>query len=341
MVFLREIGKSEVLGLNRKKDKVRTHRQMTLRGAAVEAFKSSALISWRSNGKLQQTIGGCIEKTGTTLHSGNQSTVRIWPELAGKGRYFDFNSRLIPASIDFAEESPLCTTLRKDGHSVGTVEHLLSALEGIGVDNCRIEVINSDNDDPSAEIPIFDGSAREWVEAIEQVGVTAAMDFNGKSCDKVAPYLTQPVHVSKGDSVISAFPSKQISISYGINFPQVPALSLQWFSSVFSTDSFYSKQIAPSRTFCIYEEVEKMRSAGLIKGDSLENAVVFSISKGLMNPPLRLPEEPCRHKILDLIGDISLFARNGSQGLPVANIIAYKGGHALHAEFVRQLSGTV
>ncbi|KAL4569463.1 hypothetical protein LXL04_025101 [Taraxacum kok-saghyz] len=335
---------------------------MTLRGAAVAAFKSSALISWRSTGKLQQTIGGCIEKTGTTLHSGNQSTVRIWPELAGKGRYFDFNSRLIPASIDFAEESPLCTTLRKDGHSVGTVEHLLSALEGTGVDNCRIEVINSDNNDPSAEvrlickltlgvnidrfamqlqIPIFDGSAREWVEAIEQVGVTAAMDFNGKSCDKLAPYLTQPVHVSKGDSVISAFPSKQISISYGINFPQVPALSLQWFTSVFSTDSFYSKQIAPSRTFCIYEEVEKMRSAGLIKGGSLENAVVFSISKGLMNPPLRSPEEPCRHKILDLIGDISLFARNGSQGLPVANIIAYKGGHALHAEFVRQLSVTV
>ncbi|XP_023731374.1 probable UDP-3-O-acyl-N-acetylglucosamine deacetylase 1, mitochondrial isoform X1 [Lactuca sativa] len=313
---------------------------MTLRGAAVEAFKSSALISWRPTGKLQQTIGGCIEKTGRTLHSGNQSTVRIWPELAGKGRYFDFSSNLIPASIDFAEESPLCTTLRKDGHTVRTVEHLLSALEGTGVDNCRIEIVNSDND-PSAEVPIFDGSAREWVEAIEQVGVTVAMDSNGRNCEKLAPYLTQPVHVSKGDSVISAFPSKQISISYGINFPQVPDLSLQWFSSVFSTtdDSFYSKQIAPSRTFCIYEEVEKMRSAGLIKGGSLENAVVFSRSKGLMNPGLRSPEEPCRHKILDLIGDVSLFARNGSQGLPVANIIAYKGGHALHAEFVRQLSG--
>ncbi|KAI3502530.1 hypothetical protein L1887_30651 [Cichorium endivia] len=312
---------------------------MTLRGAAVEAFKSSAPISWRSTGKLQQTIGGCIEKTGRTLHSGKQSTVRIWPESAGKGRYFDFSSLLIPASIDYAEESPLCTTLRKNGHSVRTVEHLLSALEGTGVDNCRIEIINSDNGDPSVEVPIFDGSASEWVEAIEQVGLTVAMDSNGKNRDKLAPYLTLPVHVSKGDSIIAAFPSKQISISYGINFPQVPALSLQWFSSVFSSNSFYSKQIAPSRTFCIYEEVEKMRSAGLIKGGSLENAVVFSTSKGLMNPPLRSPEEPCRHKILDFIGDVSLFARNGSQGVPVANIISYKGGHALHAEFVRQLSG--
>ncbi|KAI3825151.1 hypothetical protein L1987_06627 [Smallanthus sonchifolius] len=311
---------------------------MTLRGAAMEAFKSS-LISWRSTGKQQQTLGGCIEKTGRALHSGNLSTVRIWPELAGKGRHFDFCSLLIPASIDFAEESRLCTTLRKDGHTVRTVEHLLSALEGTGVDNCRIEIVNSDEDDTSVEVPIFDGSAREWVEAIDQVGLTVAMDCNGRPCDRVAPYLTEPVHVSKGDSVIAAFPSNETNISYGINFSQVTDLSPQWFSSSFCTGSFYSKQIAPSRTFCVYEEVEKMRSAGLIKGGTAENAVVFSTSKGLLNPPLRSPEEPCRHKILDFIGDVSLFARNGSQGLPFANIIAYKGGHALHAEFVRKLSG--
>ncbi|KAK1423138.1 hypothetical protein QVD17_18433 [Tagetes erecta] len=313
---------------------------MTLIRTAIEAFKSSSLISWRSTGKQQQTINGCIEKTGRTLHSGNQSTVRIWPELAGTGRYFDFRSVLIPASIDFAEESPLCTTLRKDGYSVRTVEHLLSALEGTGVDNCRIEIVNYDCDDTSVEVPIFDGSAREWVEAIDQVGLTVAMDCNGRSCDRVAPYLMEPVHVSKGDSVIAAFPSNETNISYGINFSQVSDLRLKWFSSAFCTGSFYSKQIAPSRTFCVYEEVEKMRNAGLIKGGSAENAVVFSTGKGLLNPPLRSPEEPCRHKILDFIGDVSLFARNGSQGLPVANIIAYKGGHALHAEFVRRLSDT-
>ncbi|XP_076909681.1 putative UDP-3-O-acyl-N-acetylglucosamine deacetylase 1, mitochondrial [Bidens hawaiensis] len=83
-----------------------------------------------------------------------------------------------------------------------------------------------------------------------------------------------------------------------------------------------------------------MRNAGLIKGGSAENALVFSTSNGLLNPPLRSPEEPCRHKILDFIGDVSLFARSGSQGLPVANIIAYKGGHLLHAKFVRQLAAT-
>lgn len=105
-------------------------------------------------GKYQQTITTCIEKTGKTLHSGTQSTVRIYPEFAGIGRYFDFCSRLIPASIDFTEESPLCTTLRKDGYSIRTVEHLLSALEGTGVDNCRIEIVNcnNNNNDTSAEV---------------------------------------------------------------------------------------------------------------------------------------------------------------------------------------------
>nr|XP_043607119.1 probable UDP-3-O-acyl-N-acetylglucosamine deacetylase 1, mitochondrial isoform X2 [Erigeron canadensis] len=314
---------------------------MSLRAAAVEAYKSSDLISWRSTGKLQQTIAGYIEKTGATLHSGNRSTVRIWPEAAGTGRYFDFCSRLIPASIDFAQDSPLCTTLRKDGYSLRTVEHLLSALEGTGVDNCRIEIVSSDHDATSAEVPIFDGSSLEWVEAIEKVGLTVAVDCNGRSRDKLAPYITQPVYVSKGDSVIAAFPSKEANVSYGIDFLQVPSLGLQWFSLVFGsgTNSIYSKQIAPSRTFCIYEEVEKMRNAGLIKGGSEDNALVFSTSKGLLNPPLRSPEEPCSHKILDFIGDVSLFARSGSQGLPVANIIAYKGGHTLHAEFVRRLSG--
>ncbi|XP_076909680.1 putative UDP-3-O-acyl-N-acetylglucosamine deacetylase 1, mitochondrial [Bidens hawaiensis] len=198
---------------------------MTIIRVAMEAFKSSSLISWKSTCKQQQTIRTCIEKTGRTLHSGNQSTVRIWPESAGTGRYFDFRSHLIPASIDFAEDSPLCTTLRKDGHSIRTVEHLLSALEGTGVDNCRIEITNYD-DTTSVEVPIFDGSAREWVEAIDQVGLTVSMDSNGRSCDKVAPYITQPVRVSEGDSVIAAFPANETNISYGIDFPLVSDLSL-------------------------------------------------------------------------------------------------------------------
>nr|GEW60927.1 probable UDP-3-O-acyl-N-acetylglucosamine deacetylase 2 [Tanacetum cinerariifolium] len=148
-------------------------------------------------------------------------------ELAGKGRYFDFGASFIPASIEYVKDvSPLCTTLSKDGRSVRTVKHLLLALEGAGVDNCSVEIVSSHQNDTKAEVPIFDGSAREWVKAIMQVGLTAAMDSIGRGCDKLAPYLTQPVHVSKGDSLIAAFPSKETNISYGINFPQ--AINIRW-----------------------------------------------------------------------------------------------------------------
>lgn len=300
-------------------------------------FKSSSRFSWKSTGKLQQTLAGSIEKTGVGLHSGKVSTVKIRPHLAGGGRFFELQSRFVPASIDHVEESPLCTTLSKDGYRVRTVEHLLSALEATGVDNCRIEVVGLDAGDRDVEVPILDGSAGEWVEAIEGVGLKVAKDASGNSLEKMAPYLDEPVHVWRNDSFVVAFPSSQVHISCGINFPHVPSIGCQWFSASIEYDSFYKREIAPSRTFCVYEEVEKMRSSGLIKGGSLENALVCSADKGWLNPPLRFNEEPCRHKALDLIGDLSLFARFGSQGLPVGHIVAYKSGHALHAGFLRCL----
>ncbi|KAL5070979.1 hypothetical protein RYX36_021866 [Vicia faba] len=290
----------------------------------LSALRSSKLVTWKPTGKLQQTLAGYVERKGICLHSGKASTVRLCPGLAGQGRYFDFRSNSVPASVEFAQVSPLCTTLCKGGVRIRTVEHLLSALEGAGVDNCRIEIENLDDQDNEAEIPIFDGSAREWVEALEEVGLETATDIDGKSCEKTAPHVNEPVHVWRNDSFIAAFPSEVVRVTYGINFPQAPAIGCQWFSTTPLDDLVYSMQIAFSRTFCIYEEVEQMRSAGLIKGGSLENAIVCSISKGWLNPPLRFSDEPCRHKILDLIGDLSLFAQFGNQGLPVAHIVAYK-----------------
>ncbi|KAK4765110.1 hypothetical protein SAY86_026200 [Trapa natans] len=288
------------------------------------ASKSASPISWRSTGKLQRTLACCIERSGVGLHSGKVSRVRIWPHLAGEGRWFDLHSNRIPASIDFVEKSPLCTTLLKNGLRIRTIEHLLSALEANGVDNCRIQIENLDGEEEDVEVPILDGSAMEWVKAIEEVGLEVAKDTHGNDYKKVAPYLNEPVHLSRNDSSMIAFPSSNIRISVGIDFPQVPVIGCQWFSSSLGDDSVYNKQIAPARTFCIYEEVEKMQKAGLIKGGSYNNALVGSRSRGWMNPPLRFEEEPARHKALDLIGDLSLFARSGSQGLPVAHIVAYK-----------------
>ncbi|KAL2233271.1 UNVERIFIED_CONTAM: putative UDP-3-O-acyl-N-acetylglucosamine deacetylase 1, mitochondrial [Sesamum indicum] len=299
----------------------------------------SSVLSWKPTGKLQQTVADCVERTGQGLHSGDISTVRILPAAPRVGRYFIFQSNVIRASSENAlKETPLCTTLSKDGYSVRTVEHLLSALEASGVDNCRIEIEGSGECDRSVEVPIFDGSAREWVEAIEQAGLKVAVDRDGNSCEKLAPYLNEPVHVTKNDSFLAAFPCSKVNITYGIDFPQAPAIGRQWFSSTLLDESFYSKQIASSRTFCIYEEVEHMRNLGLIKGGSAETAIICSMSRGWLNPPLRYDDEACRHKVLDLIGDISLLAQEGNQGLLVAHIVAYKAGHSLHTEFVRCIS---
>ncbi|KAK3222132.1 hypothetical protein Dsin_009157 [Dipteronia sinensis] len=125
-----------------------------------------------------------------------------------------------------------------------------------------------------------------------------------------------------------------------LTFPRSQQSAANGFFLLLWTDSSYEIHIASSRTFGIYEEVESMRNLGLIKGGSLENAIVCSASEGWLNPPLRFHDEPCRHKVLDLVGDLSLFACSGSQGVPVAHIVAFKGSHALHADFVRCLSRT-
>ncbi|KAM3324106.1 putative UDP-3-O-acyl-N-acetylglucosamine deacetylase 1, mitochondrial isoform X1 [Capsicum chacoense] len=311
---------------------------MTYSRAFNRARNSSSLISWIPTGKMQKTVANCIELTGIGLHSGKISSVRILPEIAGKGRYFKFGSSVIRASTDYANESPLCTTLCKYGHSISTVEHLLSALEATGVDNCRLEIENSHPQDSSYEVPILDGSAREWVDAIEEAGLKEALDRSGKSCEKLAPVLREPVTVWKNDSFIAAFPYSKIKITYGIDFPQAPEIGCQWFSSTYLDKDFFTKELASARTFCIYEQVEQLRESGVIKGGSAKNAIVCSESRGWLNPPLRFSDEPCRHKVLDLIGDLSLLAHGGNQGLPVAHIIVYKGGHALHTNFVRRLS---
>ncbi|KAL6566322.1 hypothetical protein OROGR_001937 [Orobanche gracilis] len=311
---------------------------------ASKTLKLLSPVTWKSTGKLQQTVANCIERTGRGLHSGDVFTVKILPSAALFGRCFIFRSTVIRASIDnVVKETPLCTTISQNGYKISTVEHLLSALEATGVDNCRLEIEGSGDCDRSAEVPIFDGSAREWVEAINQAGLKVAADSGGRSCEKLAPYLSEPVHVMKNDSFIAAFPSPEVNITYGIDYPHLlllaPTIGRQWFSSTLLDENFYSKAIASARTFCLYEEVEHMRNLGLIKGGSAETAIICSMSKGWLNPPLRYVDEPCRHKVLDLIGDMSLLAQDGNQGMLVAHIIAYKGGHSLHTEFVRCLLG--
>ena len=272
----------------------------------------------------QQTIAAPFSLSGIGLHSGEQVSVTVSPAPLDAGRYFVYGDTKIPASTAVVSASQLSTELCQNGTGVKTVEHLLSALFGMGVHNACIEL-----DRP--ELPILDGSALLWVEAIAKVGLIMQADG-----DRLIA-LDDPVTVRRGDSFVTAIPADNLRFTYGIDFPS-QAIGEQWFSWSPKVEEFgarFAAEIAPARTFTLAAFVEQARSAGLIKGGSLDNAIVCDGDRWL-NPPLRFDNEPCRHKLLDLIGDISLLGF-----LPRAHIIAYKASHNLHAEFAIAIAAQI
>jgi UDP-3-O-[3-hydroxymyristoyl] N-acetylglucosamine deacetylase len=284
------------------------------------------------------TLGGRVERSGIGLHSGNLTTVRVLPAAVGEGRYFvrvDLPEKpSIPAQVQAVYQTRLSTELRRLDAGVRTVEHLLAALAGSGVDDARIEI-----DGP--EVPLLDGSAQDWVEAIAQVGVlpqAAAAQSNGesgkpdtKSLSSSTPFvLNQPIWVNHGDAFVAALPAPTLRFTYGIDF-ELPAIGNQWYSWTPETEKF-AEAIAPARTFGLAHQIDELRQAGLIKGGSLENALVCDDS-GWLNPPLRFSNEPVRHKLLDLVGDLSLLGT-----FPVAHFLAYKASHQLHVQLAKLLA---
>ncbi|MBD1934578.1 MULTISPECIES: UDP-3-O-acyl-N-acetylglucosamine deacetylase [Cyanophyceae] len=270
----------------------------------------------------QQTLGASFELSGIGLHSGVVTHVRVLPAEAGEGRYFvrvDLpDSPQIPARVKAVVSTTLSTELGEGSARVRTVEHLLCALAGSGVDNARIEI-----DGP--EVPLLDGSALEWVKAISQVGVVPF----GSSPDS-SFILQEPVWVYDGDAFVAALPAPLTRFSYGIDF-DLAAIGNQWHSWCPAQESF-AQAIAPARTFGLAHQIEQLQTAGLIKGGSLDNALVCG-SQGWINPPLRFSNEPARHKLLDLVGDLSLLG-----DFPVAHILAYKASHNLHIQLAQQLA---
>lgn len=264
----------------------------------------------------QQTIASPFSLSGVGLHSGELATITVQPALPNTGRYFVYKGHRIPAQIETVAATVLSTELKVAEASVRTVEHLLAALAGMGVDNAQIEV-------DAPEIPILDGSALPWVEAIAQVGLQS------QTAPRQILPLEAVVSVRQGDAFVMAMPADTLRFTYGIEF-ESKAIGTQWFSWTPDTDSF-AKEVAPARTFTMAHQVEQLRAAGLIKGGNLENAIVCDRDRWL-NPPLRFSDEPCRHKLLDLIGDLSLIGF-----LPQAHILAFKASHALHTQFAKKL----
>lgn len=274
------------------------------------------------------TIKEPFERSGVGLHCGITTRVKVLPALWGEGRYFvrvDLPQKpIIPARIDFVNQTTLSTELGHNPQGVRTVEHLLAALAGSGVDDIRIEIDGS-------EVPLLDGSASEWVEAIAQVGITNSINSEGKH-ENSTPRVDSAIWVQEGDAFVAALPSTETRFTYGIDFTY-SAIGNQWYSWNPSSETF-AEAIAPARTFGLADQIESLRQAGLIKGGSLDNALVCD-AQGWLNPPLRFSNEPVRHKLLDLVGDLSLVGT-----IPQAHFLAYKASHKLHIQLAKALYGT-
>ncbi len=273
--------------------------------------------------RYQQTLAGEFTRSGVALHSGSSVQVRVQPEVAGKGRYFarvDLpGAPEVPAIAAAVGQTTLSTELVQGEATVRTVEHLLAALIGMGIDNARIEL-----DGP--EVPLLDGSAQGWATSIAEAGVVT----QNQPCPQT--FIQEPVWIYEKDAFVAALPASETRFTYGIDF-DIAAIGNQWHSWSIATS--FADEIAPARTFGLLHQIDYLRDRGLIKGGSLENALVCG-PDGWLNPPLRFANEPARHKLLDLVGDLSLLGF-----IPTAHYLAYKASHHLHTKLARSLSPVV
>ncbi|HUS08440.1 MAG TPA: UDP-3-O-acyl-N-acetylglucosamine deacetylase [Bryobacteraceae bacterium] len=270
--------------------------------------------------RFETTLQRPVEASGVGLHSGVPVSIRIVPAPASTGIVFqrtDLDNFQIPASWRHVARVSYATSLMRQGVLISTTEHLLSALYSMGIDNAIIEIDN-------LEVPILDGSGLPLVELIQAAGI--------RTYRRRRKYLRirRPVSVVGGGKRISIIPSDRFLLTCDIFFdhPFVGHQSLE----IEVTPERYATDIAPARTFGFEWELDQMRNMGLIRGANLDNAVCFNRDEPMNPEGLRFRDECCRHKVLDLIGDLALIGRP-----LLGHVIAERAGHAMHAALVAQI----
>ncbi len=272
----------------------------------------------------QQTLGGPASFSGVGLHSGNRVTMTFLPAPANSGvrfRRVDLEGKPeIEARVEHVIENNRSTTLGKGNTRIHTVEHVLATFAGFGVDNAVVEL---DANEP----PIADGSAREYCKMVQSAGVLA-------QDERRDPYVVSaPIELEMGETVMTLVPDEAFRVTCTSSDKR--GRFTQFYSVVLSPKT-WEKDLAHARTFCFYEEIEYLIKNGLIRGGSLENAVVIRDDAVLTTEPLRYPEEFVRHKILDIVGDLSLLGR------PLrGHLIAIKPSHAANCELVRRVEAQI
>jgi len=264
---------------------------------------------------FQTTIANSISAEGVGLHTGVYGHIRLVPAPADTGIVFrrvDLDNFTIEAQGHNVARVSYATSLMKHGVLLSTTEHLLAAIYSCGIDNVYIDI-------DSIEVPILDGSAEPFMQMLEQAGT--------RRLRRKRRYLKvlKPLEVIEGDRRIGIYPADEFRVRCYVDFPH-PLVGQQEVEMLVSSETF-RHLLARARTFCF----EPLRSMGLIRGGSLDNAIVLT-ADGVMNGPLRFPDEFGRHKALDLIGDLAL------AGLPLLGLVeAHKAGHALHTQLVSRL----
>lgn len=269
--------------------------------------------------EFEKTIQRAVSCSGIGLHSGKPVNLRMLPATENTGVIFrrsDLGGAEIPVKQEFITQVNYATSIRNGHIRVLTVEHLLAALYGVGINNVIIEI-------DSDEVPIMDGSAVPFVKMLATAGTVRLDRYN------YFLQILEPIEAKEGDRFIGVYPSDHFEISYTISFNH-PWLRKQEKTIRITRDSFI-RHLAPARTFGFLHEIELMRAKNLALGGSLENAIVLT-EHGILNEHLRFPDEFVRHKIMDLVGDLALLNYR-----LLGHFVAYKAGHHLHSELVSKI----
>jgi UDP-3-O-[3-hydroxymyristoyl] N-acetylglucosamine deacetylase len=267
----------------------------------------------------QLTIQRPMEIDGVGLHTAVRSHLRFVPAPADTGIVFrrvDLDGFEIEAHVRNVARVSYATSLMKQGVLLSTVEHVLAALYSCGIDNVYVEM-------DALELPILDGSSQPYIDLLALAGTRTLRRRRRYIC------VTKPLEFSDGDRRIGIYPSDEFRVHCFVDYDH-PAVGPQEVEMIVDRESF-SRELAPARTFGFMRDFPGLQGMGLIRGGSVENAIVLD-NDSILNGPLRFPDEFGRHKALDLIGDLALVGR------PLkARIVAHKAGHALHTQLVTRL----
>lgn len=276
--------------------------------------------------EYQKTVAGEATISGVGLHTGQETSITFKPAKADAGISFvrcDLPGKPVievKAENAVLEESLYLTALGKGETQIKTVEHVLAACTGLGIDNITLELTSS-------EPPIADGSAIDFVNAIKKAGIV--------TLDKPKKFIEvqEPIWLVENGLELAIIPSHRLEVTYKIDYDH-PAVGIR-SASFLVTEDIFAEKIAPARTFGFLKDVERLRQEGKIKGGSLENAIVIG-EHDILNKELRFQDEIVRHKILDVIGDLTLL------GAPLkGHVIAVRSGHAFNIRFVRKVLETL